>query len=52
MTRIFLSTVQKELAVERRLLRDYIHGDPLLRRFFEVFLFEDLPASDVRADAA
>lgn len=52
MTRIFLSSVQKELAVERRLLRDYIHGDPLLRRFFEVFLFEDLPASDVRADAA
>jgi hypothetical protein len=25
-------------------------GDPLLRRFFEVFLFEDLPAADRRAD--
>jgi ATP-dependent DNA helicase RecG len=43
---IFISSVQKELAAERRALKDYIHGDPLLRRFFEVFLFEDLPASD------
>ena len=51
MHRIFISSVQKELATERRALKDYIHGDPLLRRFFEVFLFEDLPASDRRADA-
>ncbi|MBI2927888.1 MAG: DUF4062 domain-containing protein [Verrucomicrobia bacterium] len=51
MHRIFISSVQKELAAERRALKDYIHGDPLLRRFFEVFLFEDLPASDRRADA-
>ena len=29
---------------------DYVQGDPLLHRFFEVFLFEDLPASDRRAD--
>jgi hypothetical protein len=50
MHRIFVSSVQKELAAERRALRDYILGDPLLRRFFEVFLFEDLPASDRRAD--
>ena len=48
--RIFISSVQKELAAERRALKDYIHGDPLLRRFFEVFLFEDLPAADRRAD--
>jgi len=47
---IFISSVQKELAAERRALKDYIEGDPLLRRFFEVFLFEDLPASDRRAD--
>lgn len=47
---IFVSSVQKELAAERRALKDYIQGDPLLRRFFEVFLFEDLPASDRRAD--
>jgi predicted HTH transcriptional regulator len=47
---IFISSVQKELADERRGLKAYIHGDPLLRRFFEVFLFEELPASDRRAD--
>ena len=50
MERIFISSVQKELAAERRALKDYIQGDALLRRFFEVFLFEDLPASDRRAD--
>lgn len=47
---LFVSSVQKELADDRRALKDYVHGDPLLRRFFEVFLFEDLPASDRRAD--
>ena len=51
MLRIFISSVQKEFADERRALRDYLHGDPTLRRFFEVFLFEGLPASDRRADA-
>jgi hypothetical protein len=43
--RIFVSSVQKELAVERRSVRDFVEGDALLRRFFDVFLFEDLPAS-------
>ena len=47
---LFISSVQKELADDRRALKEYVHGDPLLRRFFEVFLFEDLPASDRRAD--
>ena len=47
---IFISSVQKELAAERRALKAYLEGDPLLRQFFEVFLFEDLPASDRRAD--
>ena len=51
MQRIFISSVQKEFAGERRALRDYIQGDPMLRRFFDVFLFEELPASDRRADA-
>ena len=45
-TTIFISSVQKELATERRTLKDYIRGDPLLRRFFDVFLFEDIPAGD------
>ena len=48
--RIFISSVQKELAEERRAIRDYIRGDALFRRLFDVFLFEDLPASDRRAD--
>lgn len=47
---IFLSSVQKELQAERRALKDYIHNDPLLSQFFEVFLFEDIPASGQRAD--
>lgn len=46
---IFISSVQKELQQQRFALRDYIHGDALLRKQFDVFLFEDLPASDRRA---
>ena len=49
--RIFISSVQKELAGERRAVKSFVDSDPLLRRFFTVFLFEDLPASDRRADA-
>lgn len=49
--RIFLGSVQKEFAVERAALRDYLRGDALMRRFFEVFLFEEVPAADQRADA-
>jgi len=49
--RIFLSSVQKEFAAERAALRDYLRGDVLMRRFFEVFLFEEVPAADRRADA-
>ncbi len=48
---LFLSSVQKELQAERRAIRDFVQNDPLLRRFFKVFLFEDLPAADRRADA-
>ncbi len=49
---LFISSVQKELQTERFAIRDYLQGDPLFRRFFDVFLFEDLPASDRRADHA
>jgi len=49
--KIFISSVQKELAEERRAVKVFIENDPLLSRFFSVFLFEDLPASDRRADA-
>ena len=48
--RIFISSVQREFAREREQLRVYLRGDPLMRRFFEVFLFEDVPASDRRPD--
>jgi len=47
---IFISSVQKELADERKALRDFILGNRLLSRYFDVFLFEDLPAKDRRPD--
>ena len=47
---IFISSVQKELAEERAALKEYIEGDALLSRFFEVVLFETFPAADRRAD--
>ena len=49
--RMFISSVQKELAEERRAIKDFILADPLLRRFIDdVFLFEDIPASDRKPD--
>ena len=51
MIRIFVSSVQKELSVERRAVKEFIQGDPLLSRFIsDVFLFEDIPASDRQPD--
>ena len=50
MIRIFVSSVQREFARERAALRDHVRSNPVLRRFFEVFLFEDAPASDRRPD--
>ena len=45
--RLFISSVQKELAAERRAVKDFITHDPLLSRFIsDVFLFEDIPAGD------
>jgi hypothetical protein len=48
---LFVSSVQKEFAEERAAIGDFVRGDALLRRYFDVFLFEDLPAADRRADA-
>nr|MBP7652252.1 DUF4062 domain-containing protein [Candidatus Dependentiae bacterium] len=48
--RIFISSVQKEFSDERIALRDYITGDPLMRKFFEPFIFEDIPAKERPAD--
>ena len=48
---IFVSSVQKEFAEERRAIKDYILKDPLFKLFIsEVFLFEDIPAKDQRSD--
>ena len=48
---IFVSSVQKELAGERRAVKDFITNDPLLSRFIsDVFLFEDIPARDRKPD--
>ena len=49
--RIFISSVQSEFAQERMALRDHIRQNPWTRRFFEVFLFEEAPATDRRPDA-
>jgi len=50
--RIFISSVQKEFEPVRRDLKVFLLGDAVLRRFIsDVFLFEELPASDRRADA-
>jgi hypothetical protein len=48
--RIFVSSVQREMSAERQALKAYILGDRMLKQFFDVFLFEDLPAMDRRAD--
>lgn len=49
-TSIFISSVQKELQAERRAVKAFVEGDPLLRRYFTAFLFEDLPAGNRRTD--
>lgn len=49
--RIFVSSVQKEFQQIRRDLKAFLTGDAVLHRFVsEVFLFEELPAKDRRAD--
>ena len=49
--RIFSSSVQREFAQERKALRNFLRNSPLMRRCFDVFLFENVPASDRRPDA-
>lgn len=49
--KIFVSSVQKEFKQIRLDLKAFLLGDAFLRRFVsEVFLFEELPATDRRAD--
>ena len=48
--RIFISSVQREFAKERKALADYIRKDAIFGRFFDVFLFEEVPAQERTAD--
>ena len=42
--KIFISSVQSEFAAERAMLADYIRADVLLGKFFDPFVFEEVPA--------
>ena len=44
--KIFISSVQSEFKAERLAIYEYILSDPILRKFFEPFLFELQPAID------
>jgi len=44
--KIFISSTQSEFKTQRLALYEYILSDPLLRKYFEPFLFELMPASD------
>lgn len=48
--KVFISSVQKEFKTERRAIKDFVSSDPLCRRYFEVFLFEDSPVRGRRPD--
>lgn len=50
--KLFISSVQREFAKERRQLCDYIRTDGLLGQFFVPFIFEDMPATDLTAQKA
>jgi hypothetical protein len=42
--KVFISGNQKELKKERLAVKEVILGNAVLRKFFDVFMFEDLPA--------
>ena len=50
--KVFISSVQSEFSGERQMLYDYLITDALLGRFFEPFIFENLPASDKNSAVA
>ena len=50
--KIFVSGAQKELAEERRAVKDFVLGEILLSEYFDVFLFEDSPAKSRSAETA
>ena len=50
--KIFISGVQKELKEERRVIKNFVGNDVLLRDHFDVFLFEDHPAKSKSSESA
>ena len=52
MVKLFISSVQREFETERKAIAAYIRQDAVMRRFFEPFLFEELPARDVSSEQA
>jgi predicted HTH transcriptional regulator len=50
--KIFISSVQREFAEERLMLANYLQKDALFARFFDVFVFENLPAKDQQPEKA
>ena len=44
--KVFISSVQREFAHERQTLASFIRSDALLGKFFDPFIFEELPALD------
>jgi len=48
--RIFVSGVQKELKEERLAVKEVVTQNALLKKYFSVFLFEDLPAKSKSAE--
>ena len=52
MVRVFISSVQKEFSEERKALVKYIREDVLLCKFFQPFIFEELPAINLSAPEA
>ena len=48
--RIFISSVQREFSKERKALAEYVRKDAILGRFFDVFLFEEVPAQERKAE--
>ena len=49
--KVFISSVQSEFAAERQLLFEYLMSDALLGKFFEPFIFENIPALSVTPTA-
>src|SRR5690554_3495922 len=44
--KLFISSVQSEFEAERKALANFLRADALLSKFFDPFLFEELPAID------